>query len=485
MNIFNILLFLLLSTVSVSYGWGMRGTIIGGEKGAMLPGAFLGLLIALFSGSELLADSPWMLAGIGALSMYCGGNMTYGETLHLSLAENSPHVKKGLIALFIKGGIWFGICNGVISLFISVIAGYYRLWQILVFFGMLPIFALLFYFIFNFPYDPEKGKTPRVYFSITRKETWGGIAGIFIELIVFSAVFRDWATVIMAGGAFISGAIGWVIGQLFHIGANKPGKNGKRLFEKLNQKNAVDAWKIMECVLGAIGGLGSSLTFILSKPLFTEKFAVIDTFGFFTIIKNENTCKLLVILYGVILLADSMQYFLYPTKNKKYNKKLLKMNMISKETYNREIEIAPEDSEGYMKYKKFCEKSEFAIYSIIPMFFCMLGSYHTAAVVAFPLVMLVLCQEVLEKCFKAGKGNYLWKIMHMIPPSAVFILILTSSKAMEQSVTILMYTLFYEMAYFVLKLLENDDIELSNVKKTVHGYFIACCIVINILIFLV
>ena len=66
MNIFNILLFLLLSTVSVSYGWGMRGTIIGGEKGAMLPGAFLGLLIALFSGSELLADSPWMLAGIGA-----------------------------------------------------------------------------------------------------------------------------------------------------------------------------------------------------------------------------------------------------------------------------------------------------------------------------------------------------------------------------------------------------------------------------------
>lgn len=34
-----ITLFLAFSAVSVSYGWGMRGTIIGGEKGAMLPGA--------------------------------------------------------------------------------------------------------------------------------------------------------------------------------------------------------------------------------------------------------------------------------------------------------------------------------------------------------------------------------------------------------------------------------------------------------------
>ena len=485
MDIFNILIFTLLTTIAVSYGWGMRGTIIGGEKGAMLPGAFLGLMIALFSGSETISGSPWLLAGIGALGMYCGGNMTYGETLSLSLEKNSPHVKKGLIALFVKGGIWFGICNGVISLYISVLAGFYKWWQIIIFFGALPVFALLFYFLFNFPYDPANGKTPRVYFSIKRKETWGGIAGIFIEIIVFSAIFKDWATVAMAGGAFISGAVGWVIGQLFHMGARNPGKNGKRLFEKLNQKNAVDAWKIMECVLGAIGGLGCSVTFILSKPLFAEKFAVIDTFGFFAVIKNENIDKILVLLYGIILLADSLQYFLYPTKNKKYNKKLLKMKMISKETYNKEIEIDPEDSEGYMKYKKFCEKSEFAIYSVIPMLFCMLGSPLTAAIIAFPVVMLVLCQEVLEKCFKMGKGNYLWKIMHMIPPASVFILILTSSKAMETSVTVLMYTLFYEMVYFVLKLLENDDIELSNVEKTVHGYFIACCIAVNILTLLV
>ena len=44
-----ILLFIGLSTVAMSYGWGMRGTNIGGETGAMLPGALMGLLAAVFA----------------------------------------------------------------------------------------------------------------------------------------------------------------------------------------------------------------------------------------------------------------------------------------------------------------------------------------------------------------------------------------------------------------------------------------------------
>lgn len=472
--------------VAVSYGWGMRGTIIGGEKGAMLPGAFMGLLTAVFSGSEVLASSPWILAGVGALGMYCGGNMTYGETLHLSMHEkNSPHLKKGLLALFIKGGIWFGIFGGFVSLFISALAGYYELWQILVFFGALPIFALAFFFIFNKPLNPDENKFPKIYFSIKRQETWGGLFGILIEIIVFSVVFKDWSALSMTSGAFLSGAVGWVIAQLMQIRAKHPGKNGKRLFEKLNQKNAVEAWKIMECVLGAIGGIGCAVTFLLSKPLFADKFTLIDSNGFHSYIAESKVTYLLFILYGVILLVDSLQYFLYPTKNKKYNKKLLKMKLITKDTYENAIDIAPEDSKGYVLYRKFCEKSEFAIYCIIPMIFCMLGSHMVAAAVAFPVVMLVLCQEVAEKCFKMGKGNYFWKIMYFLPAVAVFILIATSKKAMETSITMLMYTLFYEMVFFILKLLENDDIELSAGEKTVHGYFITCCIIINILTFFI
>ena len=78
MDIMSIIFFIAFSAIAVSYGWGMRGTIIGGEKGAMLPGAFMGLLMAVFSGSEVLASSPWILAGVGAVGMYCGGCMTYG-----------------------------------------------------------------------------------------------------------------------------------------------------------------------------------------------------------------------------------------------------------------------------------------------------------------------------------------------------------------------------------------------------------------------
>lgn len=486
MEVLNIVFLLVFSLIAVSYGWGMRGTIIGGEKGAMLPGAFMGMLIAVFSGSEVLASSPWILAGVGAVGMYCGGNMTYAETLHITMHEkNPPHLKKGLLALFLRGGIWFGLFGGFVALFISALAGYYQLWQILVFFALIPVFALAFFFIFNKPYNPEENKFPKIYFSIKRRETWGGLLGLLLEIIIFSIVFKDWSLLAMTGGSFISGAIGWVIAQLLQIRAKHPGKNGKRLFEKLNEKNLVDAWKIMECVLGAIGGLGCAATFLLTKPLFAEKFSVIDANGFHSYIAEEKVSYLLLILYGVILILDSLQYFIYPTKNRKYNKKLLKMNLITKETYEKEIDINPEDSKGYVLYKKFCEHSEFAIYCIIPMLFSMLGSHMVAAAVAFPVVMLVLCQEVAEKCFKIGKGNYLWKIMYFLPPVAVFILITASKKAMETSITMLMYTLFYEMVFFILKLLENDDIELSGSEKTVHGYFITCCIIINILTFFI
>lgn len=485
MDILNIFFFIVFSLIAVSYGWGMRGTIIGGEKGAMLPGALMGFLMAVFSESEVLASSPWILAGVGALGMYCGGNMTYGETLHLSMHEkNSPHLKKGLIALFVKGGIWFGLFGGFVSLFISALAGFYELWQILVFFGALPIFALAFFFIFNKPLNPDENKFPKIYFSIKRQESWGGLFGILIEIVIFSIVFKDWSALAMTGGAFLSGAVGWVIAQFMQIKARHHGKNGKRLFEKLNQKNAVEAWKLMECVLGAIGGLGTAATFLLSKPLFAEKFTLIDANGFHSFI-SEKVTYLLFILYGVILLVDSLQYFLYPTKNKKYNKKLLKMKLITKDAYENAIDINPEDSKVYVLYKKFCEKSEFAIYCIIPLLFCMIGSHMVAAAVAFPVVMLVLCQEVAEKCFKMGKGNYFWKIMYFLPAVAVFILIATSKKAMETSITMLMYTLFYEMVFFILKLLENDDIRLSAGEKTVHGYFITCCTAINILTFFI
>ena len=148
-------------------------------------------------------------------------------------------------------------------------------------------------------------------------------------------------------GSFLSGSVGWVIGQLLQIRARHPGKNGKRLFESLHKKDAVEAWKLMECVLGASGGIGIAVTFLLAKPLFAEKFSIIDANGLHSYIPESKVTFALIILYLIILFADYIQYL-----------------------------ITPKETAGYNKYKKFCNDTEFAIYSIIPLFFGMLGVHR-------------------------------------------------------------------------------------------------------------
>ena len=478
----NNIFFVIFTAIAASYTWGMRGTIIGGEKGAMLPGAFLGLLIAMFSGSVFLSSNPWILAGAGALAMYCGGNMTYGETLSLSMDSMPPvNMKKGLIALFVKGGIWFGIFGGYISLFISALAGKFSLPALILFFTLLPVFALVFYYLLNKPHDKENGRFPKIYFSITRKETWGGLFGLLVEIIAFSVALKDYSALVMTAGSFISGAVGWVIGQIMQIYTRHKTKAGKSLFPKSSNNGFIDAWKIMECVLGAAGGMGIAVTFILSKGLFADSFKKIDTLGPHSFIP-EKTADVLVIIYCLILIADTLKYFVSPAVNKKYNKKLLKMKLISKETY--EATVYPEKVQNvhYNRYMTLSEKTEFAVYSIIPLLLCFLGCSSVASIVAFPVVMLVLCQEVAEKCFTENHGNVLWKLTFFLPVLILTCLILFKGEAINTRMTVIMYTVFYEAVFFILKLLKSDKFTVSKDEKTVHGYFILCCLVLNIFI---
>lgn len=458
MDIFTIIFFIFFSAVAVSYGWGMRGTIIGGEKGAMLPGALLGIIIALFSGSEVLASSPWILAGVGALGMYCGGNMTYADTLHLTMHEkNPPHFLKNMLGgLFLRGGIWFGICGGFISMFLSAVSDSYELWQIITFFALLPVFALAFYYLFNKPYDKEKNIFPKIYFSIKRKETWGGLLGILIEILLFTIFFRDWSSLAMTMGSFISGAVGWYIAQLMQIRAKHPAKNGKRFLEKLSRKNAVDAWKIMECVFGFIGGGGSALTFILTKPLLLEKLSKIDSYGYHSVISESKITYILFIIYLIIIAFDLIQFF-----------------------------VIPSDSNRYKKYMKICNNTEFAVYSIIPFTFIMLGSYKVASFIAFSVVLLVLVQEFAEKFNKTGHTKPVGKIPLFIPVIVVSIIAITKEVLLNLTSAMFIYTAVYECAFYGMKKLETGSSRLSPSEKTVHAYFITCCVLIMIITILI
>ena len=117
MNFSDALICILLTTFASCYAWGMRGTVIGGEKGAMLPGAFIGLILAWFSGGAI-RESFFIPAAAGLMGMTFGGIETYGETIGLVLHRDSPDYRpvKGYSGLALKGALWFSICGGFIGM---------------------------------------------------------------------------------------------------------------------------------------------------------------------------------------------------------------------------------------------------------------------------------------------------------------------------------------------------------------------------------
>lgn len=94
------LLCVIFTTFASCYAWGMRGAVIGGEKGAMLPGAFIGLILALFSGGTI-SEYFWIPAAAAAMGMTYGGTEPYGETIGMVLHRDRPI--KGYTGLAMKG----------------------------------------------------------------------------------------------------------------------------------------------------------------------------------------------------------------------------------------------------------------------------------------------------------------------------------------------------------------------------------------------
>ena len=132
---------------AVSYAWGMRGTTIGGEKGAMLPGALIGLLIAVFSNILIVREHFYIFSALGAVSMYFGGSMTYGETLGLSMDKKpAENMKKGLLGVFIKGFLWFGTFGAIFSTGINAVCYQYSVLEMAIVFPLALVMGIGFYF---------------------------------------------------------------------------------------------------------------------------------------------------------------------------------------------------------------------------------------------------------------------------------------------------------------------------------------------------
>ena len=275
-------LFIILTvSIALSYGWGMRGSLIGSERGAVLPGAILGMFLALFSGSELIADKFYFFAAAGAASMAYGGTQTYGQTLGFIVhrGEKDYNPALGYAGVSLKGGLWHGISGAVIGIMFSAAGGkYYSPVSIAVFFALIPLMQDIGERIFNSPYKPKEGKFPKIYFSIDRREEWGGNAVTLLGLLIFTLVHKDYYSFFFALTGIVGGAAGFAFGMVLYDFVHHPMKNGKYFFGKFN--DSVSGWKIMEFTFGAVAGLFFAIYFVATKDtMLKERIDLIEANG--------------------------------------------------------------------------------------------------------------------------------------------------------------------------------------------------------------
>ena len=492
-NLYTTLLFIGVSTVAMSYGWGMRGTNIGGETGAMLPGALMGLLIAVFSGSDYLLEHFYLLSAAGALGMYFGGSMSYGETVGL-ISNQNPNGKlaREYVGLFVKGGLWFGLFGAVLGMFLSFMVGYYHLKAVLLIFGVMPLAALCGSRLFDRPYDEKKGIHPKIYFSHTRPEGMGVLFGILVELAVFMAIYGDAVALWLTLGSTLSGGVGWVFAQWMQIRAKHPNKKGKRFCGRLSDRGLVDAWKIMECGLGAFAGLGISTTFVLIAN-FSPAYRAQSIASAPRILDIKPW--ILPAIFIALLGLDMLKHVIKRPRTKEELDWQLKRCLISGQEHEIAMRTAGEKpSKAFLLYEKINQTALFPIYCIIPMFFMFLGSGEVAKLVSFYVIYYVVAEQNIFDRFNLFKSIWMWRIGML---GFGFFLIFVQffwRWTPGLLLTVLMYGAGYEAITLVGSVARRSPERLG--KKTVkessfrqayggqittHGFFILCIVILTAL----
>lgn len=432
---------------AVSYGWGMRGTTIGGEKGAMLPGALIGAIIALTSGILIVQEYFYVFAALGAIGMYFGGCMTYGETLGLSMnAKPAENMKKGLTALFIKGFLWFGTFGAILTTGINAISGVYSVLELIVIFIMTPALSLVCYHYINHPLDIDQHIFPKIYFSKTRKEYWGAMVGLMGALLIINIIKLNGYVVIFSLICGVSGGIGWVIAQLLQIGIKHYSTKSKYVFiRKISTQNKIDSWKAMECTLGSIGALGVAIAHIVTYNSFKNTVFSLEINGG-VLPKNNILSLILFIIWLVLLVADMAHYFVKRPVTKSELLRQLRQRKITKEEYGiRAVNAVEAVPKFYDYYEKSTEAVEFILYAAIPFVLICLGCIKVASVMSLFIIFWVLAQEIaFEKKFSA-KVSIVLQIIFCIIGLIIFIYQVIVGFEIDKTFVLLLYTAVYEV----------------------------------------
>ena len=362
----NIFVFLAASMLCMCFGWGMRGSAIGGEKGAMLPGALLGVMCTWYTGSELLMQNVFIFAAACSLGYFYGGIETYGSTMGLILNHDSPRYNPslGYLALAFKGSLWGGLGAGFLGVSFSAMSGIvYKWYDFVIFFALIPLLQQIGYRIFNTPYDPDNDRMPKVCFSEKRREEWGRNLAVIAALLVLMLLRRDFFGLLMWVAGTVAGAVGWVIGIAIFDRQLHPLKNGRRMFGRLSEVGVIDGWKIMEFTQGSFNGLIIGGTFAFGWPIAAKNLEQAESAGKLWNALPPNADAVLPWIFCALIIC-SMLLFIIPIKK---NGKRIEENTL--------------------------ELFERPCYMVAPLCLIMLGSTKMAEIICCFAMYFVLAQH--------------------------------------------------------------------------------------------
>lgn len=488
-------LFVFLCIIAMAYGWGMRGSILGGEKGAMLPGAFVGLLIARFSGIPALEENWFFLTTAGACGFFLGGCHTYGETLGLTMnGIGTPGFKRGLAGVFIKGFMWFSVACEMIG--ICIVSGGGETYSagdvIFTYLATIPAFFLG-RSLLNRPHRPKDNVFPKIYFSKTRPEWWGGTLFVFLTFFILNLVRHDWFTAIYSVGVGLFAGAGWVVAQLVHVYTrpNMKLKNGKFLFGKLQEKRLVESWKFMECLIGGFGGLAMSAGFLLLKgflPYTAESTVYSVPFAEYDVPMS--------VVWTVLFLINALHIIVEPIPKKKRIDELYSLDQLTKEEFDTataKLATPP----FLMKYRPLFvdifEGADFIILGFLPTLLGMLGSAQTARLCAVFVLFWVLTDEICFEQVIYRKSRYIFRICMLAFSALLLIGVHLQPDFFSAGFTLLLYAVSYELLQFlwqqrpaIIKIRKEKTGSLKGAilsfggQLTVQAFFVPTCIILDI-----
>lgn len=292
-----------LAALAMSVGWGYRGDY-GHEAGAMMPGALVGLAVALAAGRADWVERASLLGLLGAIGWAFGGQNSYGLLIGYTASDSFPNVAYGLGSIFLVGALWGGIGCGVLALgvtrprselerFALPLGLLYLVWWGLYFSGLagrwqeahsfhdtdwLPATVAFGVGVIGFLAFPRSRAACGLlvllaagwwagYATLTlglglhinppRSDNWSGCLGLALALFGYLMFTRNRAAVWLGLVGLLAGGLGFVLGDFVNmLGRAEWGPIGAS-----DTLRAMNSWKWMEQGFGLIMGLGVGLAF--------------------------------------------------------------------------------------------------------------------------------------------------------------------------------------------------------------------------------